>query len=284
VPVAAVRADARGVTSRWHDFEAWVGTRASALALFGVSLLAFGLQSLVLPAYAGRDLVRYVQTYVQFGYDVPVLPSVLNTRGPIAALGVGLPLELGGVAAEIWLALLYAGSIVAWAAVARTFGPRAAIATAGILLVYPGYAILFHGLAGDALFAAGFAGWSLLLSRALLAPSVASFAVAGAGMGALVLIRPPNQVLIVLALAPLFVRGTWERRLAWSAAFVVASVAVSQSWKALAALLWGDAVTLRPTTAGIAIALLLVPLLLTGAWRRRLLLVVVPLAVVAVAA
>ena len=282
--VAAVRADARGVTSRWHDFEAWVGTRASALALFGVSLLAFGLQSLVLPAYAGRDLVRYVQTYVQFGYDVPVLPSVLNTRGPIAALGVGLPLELGGVAAEIWLALLYAGSIVAWAAVARTFGPRAAIATAGLLLVYPGYAILFHGLAGDALFAAGFAGWSLLLSRALLAPSVASFAVAGAGMGALVLIRPPNQVLIVLALAPLFVRGTWERRLAWSAAFVVASVAVSQSWKALAALLWGDAVTLRPTTAGIAVALLLVPLLLTGAWRRRLLLVVVPLAVVAVAA
>jgi hypothetical protein len=238
VRVAAVRADARGVTSRWHDFEAWVGTRASALALFGVSLLAFGLQSLVLPAYAGRDLVRYVQTYVQFGYDVPVLPSVLNTRGPIAALGVGLPLELGGVAAEIWLALLYAGSIVAWAAVARTFGPRAAIATAGLLLVYPGYAILFHGLAGDALFAAGFAGWSLLLSRALLAPSVASFAVAGAGMGALVLIRPPNQVLIVLALAPLFVRGTWERRLAWSAAFVVASVAVSQSWKALAALLW----------------------------------------------
>ena len=280
--VTAVRANPRGVASRWHEFESWVGTRSSAIALFAVSLVAFGLQSLVLPAYPGRDLVRYVQTYVQLDDAVPVLPSVLNTRGPIAALGVGLPLELGGVAAEVWLAVLYAASILAWAAVARTFGPRAAIATSALLLVYPGYAILFHGLAGDSLFAAGFAGWAVLICRALLAPSVARFLLAGGGMGALVLIRPANQVLIVLVLLPLLLKATWARRLAWAAAFLVASVAVSQSWKAFASLRYGDAVALRPTTAALALALLALPLLLTGVWRRRLLLVVVPLAVAAV--
>ena len=82
------------------------------------------------------------------------------------------------------------------------FGARAAIVTSGLLLLYPGYGILFHGLASDSLFAAAFAGWALLLSRAILRPSVGAFFVAGLGMGALVLVRPSNQALILMALAP----------------------------------------------------------------------------------
>ena len=166
---------------RWQSFEGWVGTRSSAAALFALALVVFAVQSIVLPAYPGRDMGRYVQTYVQYWYDDAVLPSVLNTRGPLASLGVGLPLELGGVAAEVWLALLYAASIVAWGVVALKFGARTAILTTALLLVYPGYGILFHGLASDALFAAAFAGWAVLLSRAILRPSVAAFLVAGAG-------------------------------------------------------------------------------------------------------
>ena len=62
-----------------------------------LALAVFALQSIVLPVHPGRDMGRYVQAYVQFWYDDPVLPLVLNTRGPLAALGVGVPLELGGV-------------------------------------------------------------------------------------------------------------------------------------------------------------------------------------------
>ena len=278
VPVSRPR-----LALRWQSFEAWVGTRSSGAALFALALAVFAVQSAVLPVYPGRDMGRYVQTFVQLWYDEPVLPSVLSSRGPFAALGVGLPLELGGVAAEVWLGVLYAASIVAWGVVALTFGARAAVLTTGLLLVYPGYGILFHGLASDALFAAAFAGWAVLLSRAILQPSVTTFLVAGAGMGALVLVRPPNQVLIVFALLPLLLRAPWRRRLEWVAAFFVASAAVTQGWKALMTLRYGDAVALKPSGAVLVAALVLLPLLLPAAWRRRLVLLAVPLVVAGVA-
>src|SRR5947208_9229170 len=146
------------------------------------------MQSAFLPAYPGRDMARYLQTFFQLGYHVPVYPAVLNTRGPLAALGVAVPLEVGGWAAEIWLALLYASSIVAWGRVALTFGSRAAILTSALLLVFPSYGILFHQLASDSLFAAVFAGWALLLSRGIKQPSIRAFVLVGLGIGLLVLV------------------------------------------------------------------------------------------------
>jgi Glycosyltransferase family 87/Dolichyl-phosphate-mannose-protein mannosyltransferase len=268
---------------RWQRFERWVGAPGSAVALFAVALAAFALESLFLPAYPGRDMTRYLQAFVQLGYDQPILPAVINTRGPLASLGVGLPLELGGWAAEVWLACLYALSIVAWAAVALVFGARAAVFTAAALLVYPGYGILFHELASDSLFAAGFAGWALLLSRAVLRPSVKSFLAVGFGLGLLVLIRPPNQVLIVMALLPLFLRAPWSRRLAWVAAFFVPAAAVTQGWKALNQLRYGDAVALRPSGAVLVAALVLLPFLVRPPWRRRLAVVAVVAVVAGVA-
>lgn len=267
------------LASRWQSFEAWVGTRSSGVALFALALAVFALQSIVLPVFQGRDMGRYVQTFVQLFYEEPVLPSVLNTRGPLAGLGVGVPLEIGGAFAEIWLGVLYAASIVAWGVVALTFGPRAAILTTGLLLVYPGYGILFHGLASDALFAAAFAGWAVLLSRAILRPSVQTFLLAGFGMGLLVLVRPSNQVLIVMAFLPLLLRAPWSRRLQWLAAFFVASAAVTQGWKAFMNVRHGDAVALEPSGAVLVATLVLLPLLFPAAWRRRLVLLALPLGV-----
>lgn len=247
-----------------------MGTRSSAVALFVVALAVFALQSAIVPAFPGRDMGRYIQTYVQLGYDETVLPSVMNTRGPLAALGVSVPLELGGVAAELWLALLYAASIVAWGMVAMAFGARAALLTTGVLLVYPGYGLLLHGLASDSLFAALFAAWALVLTRAMLRPSVGAFLASGLVMGLLVLVRPSNQVLIVAALFPLLVRGRWGDRLRWVASLFVASVAVTQGWKALAAYRWDDGVALRPATGVVVVAAILaIALAVPAAWRRR---------------
>ena len=177
-----------------------------------LALAVFAVQSVVLPAYPGRDMSRYLQTYFQLGYHVPVYPVVLNTRGPLAALGVGLPLEAGGWAAQIFLGLLYALSIVAWARIALTFGSRAAILTSALLLVYPSYGILFHQLASDSLFAAAFAGWALLLSRAIQRQSIRAFLFVGLSLGVLVLVRPANQVLLVMVLLPLVLRASWRDR------------------------------------------------------------------------
>jgi hypothetical protein len=267
-----------GFASRWEAFEGWVGTRSSAGALFVLALAGFAIQSLVLPVYPGRDMGRYVQTYVQYWYDEPVYPAVLNTRGPLSAVGVSVPLQLGGIAAEVWLAMLYAASIVAWAAVARTFGARAAVFASVVLLVYPGYGILFHGLASDSLFAAGFAGSALVLTRTMLRPSIWRFAASGAAIGLLVLIRPGNQVLILFALLPLVLRAPWSRRFAWIAAFFASSVLVTQAWYAVAYWRHGEAVAWRPSVAVLGSALALVAvafavLLLPARWRPRVALV-----------
>jgi hypothetical protein len=269
--------------ARWRSFEAWVGTRGSAVALFALALAVFALQSAFLPAYPGRDMARYLQTFFQLGYHVPVYPAVLNTRGPLSALGVGVPLAIGGWAAEVWLAALYALSIVAWGRVALTFGPRAAILTSALLLVYPGYGILFHQLASDSLFAAAFAGWALLLSRGIQRPSIRAFVFVGLGIGALVLVRPANQVLLVMALLPLVLRAPWRDRFAWVAAGFIPAVVVSQAWKAIAELRYGDAVALKPSTGLLALAVILAPLLLPSPWRLRAGALVAVLVVVALA-
>jgi Glycosyltransferase family 87 len=272
------------IASRWQSFEAWVGTRASGIALCVLALGVFALESAFLPAYPGRDMARYLQAFVQLGYHVPVYPAVLTTRGPLAALGVGVPLEIGGWAAEAWLALLFAFSVVAWSRIALIFGARAAVMTSALLLLNPSYAILFHQLASDSLFAAAFAGWALLLSRAILKPSIATFAFVGVAAGALVLVRPANQVLLVMALAPLFVRAPWRDRLSWAASALIASVVVSQSWHVFADRRWGPVVGLKPSVGLVGLAVVAVPLLLRPPWRARAAVAVGLLVVVAVAA
>jgi hypothetical protein len=238
--------------------------------LFGAALVVFALESVFLPAYPGRDMSRYLETFFQLGYHVPIYPAVLSTRGPLSALGVALPLEVGGWAAEIFLAMLYSFSIIAWGRVALTFGTRAAVLTSVVLLAFPGYGILFHQLASDSLFAAGFAAWALLLTRALQRPSIKAFAFVGLGIGALVLIRPANQVLLVMALTPLVLRAApWRDRFAWAAATFIPAVALSQVWKVFAEHRWGVATTLKPSTGLIALAALTTPLLLPSPWRGR---------------
>ncbi len=268
------------VASRWRSFEGWVGTRSSAAALFLLALAVFALQSAVLPVHPGRDMGRYVQSYLQLFQAEPILPSVLNERGPLAALGVGVPLELGGGVAEIWLALLYAASILAWAVLAHSFGAKASAFTSAILLVYPGYGMLFHELSSDVLFAAALAGWAVILSRAILGPSIATFLVAGVGMGFLVLIRPGNQVLIVFTVLPLLLRAPWGARIRWTASFFVGSAAVTQGWKTVAAIRYDDSVSYEPSGAVILVAALLLLSFAPAVWRRRLALFAVPVVVV----
>ncbi len=251
--------------------------------LFGLGLSVFALQSVFLPAYPGRDMARYVETFFQLGYHEPVYPAVLNTRGPLSALGVAAALAAGGWVAEIFLAVLFALSTVAWARVALIFGTRAAILTSALLLVFPSYGILFHQLASDSLFAAAFAGWAVLVARALQRPSVKAFVFVGLALGVLVLIRPANQVMLVMALLPLVLRAPWRDRFAWLAALFIPAVVLSQTWKAIAELRWGDAVTLEPSTGLLALAAVLFPLLLPSPWRGRAGAAVAVLVVAAVA-
>lgn len=234
---------------RWLRGAARIADRAALaletgrglLVLFLVALAVWWLEALVTPLGAGRDLGTYLGAYVQLFWSHPVDLGYLLGRTPIAPLVVGGLLDIGhGALAEPVVSLLYAASILAWTLAARSFGGRAALLTAVVLVLYPGYGILFHELASDSVFAAAFAGWSLLVVRVLLRPTPSRFALVGLGIGLLVLVRPGNQALLVLALVPLAAALPWPSRAASVAAVAVPAVLIMGAWALNNGVRYGD--------------------------------------------
>jgi hypothetical protein len=231
VPFGAVRPLGEACLRLVRRAAAAAETRRGAGVVFVVALLLWWLEALVIPLGPGRDLGTYLGAYIQLFQEHPIDLGFVLGRTPISSLVVGGLLQFArGRLAEPAVSLLYAGSILAWFLAARRFGGKAALLTVVALLLYPGYGILFHELSSDAVFAAAFAGWSLLVIRTLLSPTARGFALAGAGVGVLVLIRPGNQVLLVLALVPLLVCATWRARLVSAAAFLVPAVVLIAGW------------------------------------------------------
>jgi hypothetical protein len=204
-----------------------ITTRRGRLALFGIGILAYAVQSLFMPLEGGRDLGTYLRYYAQMWHDGSALPMSMLVRTPVTPVVAGGLLDVaGGAAAQVVMALCFGIWLVAWVTIASEYGPRVALATAAVLLVYPAYAILFHRLSSDVLFTTAYALWALLLVRSALKPSVARFALVGLGIGVLALIRPGNQTLAIVALVPLVLALAWWRRLAAAAAVVACTAAV----------------------------------------------------------
>jgi Dolichyl-phosphate-mannose-protein mannosyltransferase len=199
-------------------------SRNAAPAVFAAALAVYALVSIALPLAAGRDLPRYLLVYAQLFDAHVVFPNALLARTPGTPVVAGVLLEGGPLVSEVGFAVLYALSIAAWFCVARRFGPVAALATAASLLAYPGYVLLFHELASDALFAAAFALVALLLARAVERPTVLRAGGLGLGVAGLVFARPVGQVLLLLGLAPLLAARGRRPRVEAIAAFAVAAL------------------------------------------------------------
>jgi hypothetical protein len=224
-----------------HRAAATAETRLGLIVVFLAALAVWWLQAVAMPVQGGRDFGTYLGAYAELFQSDPIDLGYVLGRTPVAPLVVGVLLDFaGGALVEPAVSVLYALSITAWFLAARTFGGGAALVTAVLLLVYPSYGILFHELSSDTVFAAAFAGWSLLAVRVLLAPSPARFALVGAGVALLVLVRPGNQALLVLAALPLLVSLPWRARLASSAAFVLSAVVLLGAWTIHNGVRFGD--------------------------------------------
>ncbi len=208
-----------------------IATRGGGLVVFGVAILVYAIESVGLPVIPGRDFGTYLRFYIQMWDWHSVFPMSMLFRTPLAPLVVGTSLDVvGGWGAQVVMALLFAGSVLAWTRVALVFGRRAALVTAVALILYPGYGILFHELASDAVAAAAFAGWALALTRAFVRPTVVRFGVVGLAVAAAALARPGNQGLLAFAVVPFVLSIPLRQRLACAASCVAVAVVVLGGW------------------------------------------------------
>ena len=206
-----------------------------------LALAVYAFRAVGWPLVGGRDLDEYLYTYVQFLDWHPLLPWSMLFRTPATPLVLGPALDVaGGFFAEPLMAVLFAGSVVAWSAAARRFGARCALLVAAALLVYPAYGLMFHELSSEPVFAASFALWALLVVRAWEEPTPARFAWAGLGVALLALVRPGNAILLAFVLYPLLLRANWRRRLLRGGAFLAAGIAPLLAWAVLNGVRFGD--------------------------------------------
>src|SRR5207244_13100102 len=121
--------------------------RLGAAVLFVLALAVYAVRAIGWPLVAGRDLDEYLYGYIQFLDWHPVLPWSMLFRTPATPLVLGPLLDVGGgFFAEPAMAVLYAGSVVAWSVAARAFGARAALLVAVALLVSPAWGLMFPEL------------------------------------------------------------------------------------------------------------------------------------------
>jgi hypothetical protein len=211
--------------------EAICGRRSGLVVVFAAALVVYVIRAIAFPLTTGRDLDEYLLTYVQLFDRNALLPWSMLFRTPVTPVYAGAVLDFfGGRFAEPAMALLYAGSILSWFAAARHFGARAALVVAAALVLYPGYALMFHELSSEPVFAASFSLWALLLTRAWFEPTAGRFAAAGGGVALVALVRPGNAVLLAFALVPLLIAGTLRVRLVRTSAFVAAALLPLLAW------------------------------------------------------
>ena len=215
--------------------------RLGAFILFLLALAVYAVRAVGWPLAGGRDLDEYLYDYVQFLDWHPLLPWSMLFRTPVPGIVDGAALDVaGGFFAEPLMAVLYAGSVVAWAVAARAFGARAALLVAAALLVYPAYGLMFHEVSSEPIFAAAFSLWALLVVRATRSPSPARFALVGAGVALLALIRPGNAVLLGFVLFPFVLGGDRRERVTRAGAFLLAGLLPLVAWAVLNGVRFGD--------------------------------------------
>ena len=218
------------LTHAWRRLEAFSERRVAAVALVGIALAEYAFVSIAFPLAAGRDLGTYLRASFELRADEVVLPQALLMRAPVTGVVAEALLALGPVAAEVAMAALYTLAVLCWWRVGRAVGVAPGIVVAALVLAYPGYVLLFHRLASDALYAAAFALVALLTARLVEIRSPGRAAAVGLGLALLVLIRPVSLILVLLAPALLLVREGWRPRVTALAALGVAAALPLLVW------------------------------------------------------
>ena len=216
-----------------------------------VAVLAFAIQSIAWPLWAGRDAQAYLLYYLDMGSSDPVFPLLMVFRPPLTPLFFGSTLELGGpVLTEVLMGALYVLSILATYCIGAFWSRRLGLAAALVLAAYPSYGALYHNVSSDGLFAFGFVIWAVFICATAAAPTPKRFALHGVALFLLVLIRPSAQFFIpVFAALPFLLPGSMKVRIGNAVAFVVTAALLLAGFATYNSIRYEDFTISRMSTA-----------------------------------
>ena len=178
------------------------------------ALAVWWIQAIAMPLAGGRDFGTYLGAFVELFQSDPIDLGYVLGRTPIAPLAMGgLLVPFGGALAEPLMSLLYAASILAWFLAARRFGGgcssrhgRRPPRVPGLRDPVPRARIglgVRRGVRG------------LVIARCAGAGAADDVGLRASRIGRrrlLTLVRPGNQVLVVLALMAFALAASWRAR------------------------------------------------------------------------
>jgi hypothetical protein len=186
-----------------------------------IVLLAAGaylLQSFAWPLFAGRDCASYLLYYLELNEAQPLYQTLMLYRTPAAPIFHGLLLDLSrrwlgsALLDELAMGALYCFSILIIYQLGNRWSSSAGWLAALFLLLQPGYAVLFHSVSSDGLYAAAWLAWVWLIFRTMDSPRLGYFALHGVCLWGLVMIRPSSQFLLPFIFFPWLLRlPIWGR-------------------------------------------------------------------------
>lgn len=241
-------ADEQPASSPFARLDGWWGGGL----VFVASLACFAVQSLAWPLVRGRDWQDYLIYWHEVWRHDPLFPVLMLVRMPLTSLIFGPLYDLGGRGlAEGGAGVMFAASVTAWAAAARSYGRKAAITTTILLAVMPGYGWFFHQIGSDPVFAFVLSLLSLGVVRTAAAPTTRRFALLGVGVFLLVMARPAGQPFVLVVLLPLGLAVPWRRRLGWAVVFLLSVGALLTAWSGYNAFRFDDFTVARGGRSGI---------------------------------
>lgn len=191
------------------------------LVVLMVAAAAYFLQSLAWPLFAGRDCASYLLYYLEFSQPQPLYHTLMLYRTPAAPLFHGLLLDLSrrwlgsALLDELVMGALYCFSILIVYQLGSRWSSRTGWLAALLLLLQPGYAVLFHSVSSDGMYAAALLAWVWLIFQSVDSPRLGYFALHGVCLWGLVMIRPSSQFLLPFIFFPwllrLPIRGRLQR-------------------------------------------------------------------------
>jgi len=168
------------------------------------SILMYYIQSLGWPLKPGRDFGAYVNYYVDMWSSEPYYKFLMASAvKPPVPLFIGAFYRIGGpVLLEIAVALLFSVSILSIYYIGSTWNRQVALISSIAVILYPGYAGIYHELATECFSACGFILWAAFVCYSSKHPSIRNFALHAFFLFLLLMIRQANLILLVFAVFP----------------------------------------------------------------------------------